>query len=334
MDVCPEVTRILLEAAPEALYVKDNSGETPLSRLCEWWTLAVPTNWINEEVKINCGLSSDEEQTLKLHPLHAQWEKIILMLRAASKHLSRTKFRPLHIAAHMGCPPTVLRNLHFLNKGQITEIEEETGRRPLSVAAASPHVCGKEGLETLQELLQLDPSAARAPDYENRFPLHLAIDSGKAWEMGIESIALVAPAILLVPDCKTNLLPFMASAEKGSINDTYSVLKNCPEVLEYGDWRGLSTKVLKDLAEGGITEQNCDNNIEDQIPALESEDDIEDYWMSEMAILECRKVVPKPAQTRTAKRRASNFDENTHCAMKRIKNMKSFDGRFPSGEDN
>jgi len=302
MDVCPEITRILLEAAPEALDVKDDTGETPLSRLCEWWTFAVPTNW-RHETKIHCGLNSDTEETLKLHPLDAQWEKIILMLKVASENLSRIFFRPLQTAAYMGCPPMVLRHLHALNSSQIAERQEETGRRPLSIAAASPHVCGKEGLATLEGLLYLDPSAAKAPDHEGRFPLHLAIESGKTWNTGIKSLAIAAPSVLLEHDSKTQLLPFMASSEKGFINDAYHLLRYCPEVIKYEVDRNST--------------YNRKPQDDEQIPVLSREDCEVDEFIKKLDS-------PVLIEPRALKRKIIDFDESSNLAKKRVKNMKHF----------
>mmetsp|Transcript_21472 Transcript_21472/g.31930 ORF Transcript_21472/g.31930 Transcript_21472/m.31930 type:complete len:421 (-) Transcript_21472:137-1399(-) len=301
MDVCPEITRLLLDVAPGALYIKDNSGETALSRLCEWWTAAVPSKWQNRQVKADCGWNSDAEQTLKLHPLESQWEKIILMLRVASRNpektlkegmescISSAKFLPLHTAAYMGCPPTVLRHLHLLNKGQIKETDEITGRIPLSIAAASCFVHGNRGLDILQELLRLESSSASLPDQENRYPLHLAIESGKTWDTGIESIVLAAPSVLRIKDNKTGLFPFMASAQKHCINDAYMLLTNCPEVIAHACTGPQSTKIMHALTNEEKTTQEKFQSFEELVPMLSNEDSEGEYDVDEINKISCRK---------------------------------------------
>ena len=64
----------------------------------------------------------------------------------------------------------------------------------------------------LKRILQLNSQAARVRNNEGRYPLHLAIERGMSWEVGVKLLWQKAPGCLHVWDCKLKIAPFMAAA--------------------------------------------------------------------------------------------------------------------------
>ena len=158
----------------------------------------------------------------------------------------RGRFRPLHVACSLRCPPEVVRHAHRRHPCHIRERDERTGRLPLSLAAASGSAVAlrREGArEFLEEIICLNPSAASATDSYGRLALHLAIDSGLRWDDGVSSIIDAAPRALRTRDASTRFYPFMAAAVVGSeaeaderrrvhadLDTIYLLLRNGPEL--------------------------------------------------------------------------------------------------------
>ena len=57
------------------------------------------------------------------------------------------------------------------------------------------------------------------PDHDGRFPLHLALHSGKSWDVSVRDIFEAAPDVINVCDSKSGLFPFMiAASQKPALN--------------------------------------------------------------------------------------------------------------------
>lgn len=269
-EIVPGVVRSLLRAAPSAILAENNDGLTPLDEMCSWWVNTVDEG--GEIGKAGGGGPHDEEE-LDVpigagRERDAQWYKIELMLRAASvvrraasqqgdgedssphrisprgssaggRRRPRRRFRPLHAAADLCCPPEVLRHAHSRDPSQIYTRDERTGRPPLSTAVASSVISGKSDSESrsvVAELLALNPAAASAVDRDGRLPLHLALESLLTWEGGVESLLGAAPRALRTRDVITHLYPFMAAAVGGAgglcadVTTIFMLLRNGPEM--------------------------------------------------------------------------------------------------------
>mmetsp|Transcript_40290 Transcript_40290/g.121349 ORF Transcript_40290/g.121349 Transcript_40290/m.121349 type:complete len:497 (-) Transcript_40290:30-1520(-) len=171
-------------------------------------------------------------------------------------------------------PAIVRQALHF--RPNEVYWRDERGKMPLHVLTSSTItsdacVDSSTGLErslrfgldweklrmcVLDWVLEVDPSAARRPDWQGRLPLHLALTEG-GWRWGgckqeqksggrragsLERLIHADPRMLAVRDSRTGLLPFMLAAlrehnsladsdEGGSLDTSYRLLLEDPSVL-------------------------------------------------------------------------------------------------------
>ena len=152
------------------------------------------------------------------------WKIIQLLLRpvprpgeAAPADEYPREFKMVHSAVRLDCPPDLLRYIVETKPDQVRDPEAGTGRLPLHCAAAATKFfagMGKGGSEgggfpayhskfVIDELLYAHPDAAAARDGKGKFPLTLAIESGKTWiGGGIKSLYDVYPDAVRDVDMK------------------------------------------------------------------------------------------------------------------------------------
>lgn len=128
------------------------------------------------------------------------WKIIELLLRPESGE----EYRIVHRAIQVDCPPDLLRYIVETNAEELTKVDE-AGNLPLHYAAKSkPHARStRESFPAfhtkyvVDELLYKFPEGAAIPDSEGRFPLTLAVDTGKQWVRGgVKSIYDAYPEAL------------------------------------------------------------------------------------------------------------------------------------------
>mmetsp|Transcript_39261 Transcript_39261/g.57750 ORF Transcript_39261/g.57750 Transcript_39261/m.57750 type:complete len:283 (-) Transcript_39261:397-1245(-) len=90
-------------------------------------------------------------------------------------------------------------------------------------------------LNLLQLAMKLHPNQIEESDEEGKFPLNLAIQSGKRWEDGIETILVAYPSAITRQDKSTCLYPFMMAAVgyRSSLTCIYNLLQACPELERF-----------------------------------------------------------------------------------------------------
>jgi ankyrin repeat protein len=112
--------------------------------------------------------------------------------------------------------------------------------------------------------LEGDSSAAGVLDKDMKLPLHWAIESGKQWNEGVESLVNAAPLGLATRDGQNHLYPFMMAALTGNVSLTLDILLANPMVVQsaivpqtvgplnvrHGKWEGSPiTKKAKKVAD-------------------------------------------------------------------------------------
>uniref|UniRef100_A0A7S4NE40 Ankyrin repeat protein n=1 Tax=Odontella aurita TaxID=265563 RepID=A0A7S4NE40_9STRA len=187
--------------------------------------------------------------------LRQSWEILTTFVRAARHGAvndddivdkssgSVLRFRLVHAAAALGCPPLLLRFSAALNPDQVRTPELPNGRLPLhltavaaSTGAAGADVGSRDGEETaVSTVARLYPEAAEMQDSEGRLPLSLAIESGKPWEV-IKTLLLCCPRALTTRDTKMRMLPFMISAvgADADLDVIYRLLRENPLEVSRG----------------------------------------------------------------------------------------------------
>ena len=114
------------------------------------------------------------------------WKIIELLLRPEDGD-----YRIVHRAIQVDCPPDLLRYIVETNAEELTKVDD-AGNLPLHYAAKSkPHArSDRESFPAfhtkyvVDELLYKFPEGASIADSEGKFPLTLAVDTGKQWVGG------------------------------------------------------------------------------------------------------------------------------------------------------
>jgi ankyrin repeat protein len=167
-------------------------------------------------------------------------------------------WRVLHAAASIPSPPQFIRSAIMLFPWQVKE-RDENGYLPLHRAA----MCIRnEGIDENQYWLNKGvnqkpiyfrlfpenrsednpitifvksyPDGAKALDYNNRLPLHWALETGKKWHEGVKSLVIAAPFALSTRDSTYRIYPFMMAAMRGDVENTFHLLLENPMMVHSG----------------------------------------------------------------------------------------------------
>lgn len=174
-------------------------------------------------------------------------------------------WRVLHAAASIPSPPQFIRSAIKLFPWQVRERDEE-GYLPIQRAAKCLRT---EGVDENQYWLNKGvnqkpiyfrlfpenraednpitifvnafPDGAKALDKDFKLPLHWAIETGKEWNEGIQSLVEAAPLALATRDGQNHLYPFMMAAMISNVSLTFKLLLENPMMVQSGT--------------GGVTEE-------------------------------------------------------------------------------
>lgn len=181
-----EYISIVTEANPQMVSVSNMSdGDKPLALLYRRFT-----RQFDLSEKFFAGDNSRPEVVShrRKYKIAAgnTWKIIELLLKPETD-----EYRIVHRAIQVDCPPDLLRYIVETNAEELTKVDV-AGNLPLHYAAKSkPHARDKR--ETfpafhtkyvVDELLYKFPEGASVPDSEGKYPLTLAVDTGKQWVGG------------------------------------------------------------------------------------------------------------------------------------------------------
>ena len=182
------------------------------------------------------GLAIDEGSPI--------WAKLCIVAKATYQALCNfppgwdSRPAPLvHAIIECGGHPNIVKHALKLNPDEIAH-RDSKGRTPLSIAS--------EKVNILPEIIDLllnseecgDASAARIANNNRRLPLHLAVESGRTLNNGVESILRAEPLALQTRDMETRLYPFQLAAiptfgwDNSNIDTIYSLLFAAPNVID------------------------------------------------------------------------------------------------------
>jgi ankyrin repeat protein len=94
------------------------------------------------------------------------------------------------------------------------------------------------------------PEGAKALDKDFKLPLHWAIETGKEWNEGIQSLVEAAPLALATRDGQNHLYPFMMAAMISNVSLTFKLLLAKPHDGAIRNWKRIGGHI-----EGPATEE-------------------------------------------------------------------------------
>jgi ankyrin repeat protein len=213
-----EIFRMLLAANPTSgFHARDKDGNTPLSLI---WDR-------HREEFLEARWMVGGEGVLSLN----SWKRMLLLLQYNNNQVYRDTstgedidtdadadaetplpFRPLHVAAQSPCPPGVVPLLISVYRDELA-VKDKDGRLPLHIAATNATINRSYDVQSkISMLLAEYPEAARIADASGRLPIYIALESGIAWEEGIQDLFALEPEVIGNCDCVTSLYPFLLGA--------------------------------------------------------------------------------------------------------------------------
>jgi len=169
-----------------------------------------------------------------------------------------SKWRVIHAAVSIPSPPQFIRSALKLHPWQAQERDDE-GYLPLQRAAMSRRPRGvdeeqywlnkginkkpiyhrlhpecREEDNPVSILVKAYPGGARALDKDFKLPLHWAIETGKKWNEGVQSLVNAAPLSLSSRDTTYRLYPFMLAAMVDDFDLSYRLLRANPMAVQCG----------------------------------------------------------------------------------------------------
>ena len=125
-----------------------------------------------------------------------------------------------------------VRHQQGMAAAQVDQAQGNEAREGGQEAATVPKQDKRRGTKKLIDwLLEVHPKACSMPDSDGRLPIHLAAESGKEWENGVQSLALAFPSGVSTVDPVSGLYPFMIAAT-GAMSDLdciYELLRFAPQ---------------------------------------------------------------------------------------------------------
>mmetsp|Transcript_3882 Transcript_3882/g.8177 ORF Transcript_3882/g.8177 Transcript_3882/m.8177 type:complete len:588 (+) Transcript_3882:164-1927(+) len=264
-DQSREVFEALVDRCPKAATVRNEDGILPITLAWNLFMHIERKEGANSKVVDRLALNrravkDARSKTDLVGPLGEWFEKIEILLKAAScsKGASKLtvgrKWKVVHAAACGHCPPEVLRFSLKIFPTQLKQKNDE-GNLPLHVAASSPIYIKQESEPSnepmISKFLKLYPEGARKLNRAGRFPLTLALESGKTLSNGVKLIIDAAPKAVITRDIKTHMYPFMLAAARDDQSTDEEKNEHAELIArseyKHNDWMSFPAKATQAL---------------------------------------------------------------------------------------
>jgi hypothetical protein len=153
---------------------------------------------------------------------------MMMLIRAYGGESSDIENYPLHAIVKCPCEPSFLR---FSTEVLVVETNrmDVKGNLPIHLACGAPAV----GSDLMSIVIQANPDVASVPDACGSLPLHLALESGKHWEGGVDKLFAAFPSAIYLCDLRYHFFPFMLAAmsDDVSLSTVYELLRQSPQCL-------------------------------------------------------------------------------------------------------
>jgi len=221
--------------------VKDLHGDIPLKILFRRIMFGNGKSLTTDQTQVGGEDDDDDDDD-------PQWTKLCIVVKGTylafqsfpescktdSKSVSQSETTvPLvHAIIACGGHPQIVKHALKL-KPEEALLRDDRGRTALAVAASKVDT----PRETIQILVDHNQCAAKMSDEGGRLPLHLAIESGRALNNGVDLIAHAAPLALQTRDMETRFYPFQIAAvpnyrwDNTSIDGIFQLLRSSPNVM-------------------------------------------------------------------------------------------------------
>jgi ankyrin repeat protein len=240
---CMEVVKCLYDFYPRMASSKDNEGDLPLhyaarySESIEMIRFLLQANPSATKVKgeshlvpLQCALYNESEERLHI---------VKCLLDAdpsAAKIINGDGDTALHLAVDQECGTELLSNLIKAHPDAVMS-QNDIGLLPLHVACYSKHTV--RAMETVNLLLQANPSSAKVAGATGHLPVHYAAEFSTSEVL--ESIISAHPAGLFHACSEdNNNTPLIKAVTAGNEDTVRYICKHFPQAVEVQNVHGLN----------------------------------------------------------------------------------------------
>mmetsp|Transcript_38526 Transcript_38526/g.44900 ORF Transcript_38526/g.44900 Transcript_38526/m.44900 type:complete len:372 (+) Transcript_38526:163-1278(+) len=190
--------------------------------------------WNSELFQLTTCLDNEGSNLLEEY-----WEMACYLVKAM--HYGNTSiYQPIWKMLHAclsieNCPTELIILTACVHPQQICEPCQQNGNNAFHMFAMNSTIGVEMGNYIMNQMLR-DMKYIRAvgaTNIESRVPLCIALEAGKVWEGGVDTLARAAPYLLSVKDPVMGIYPFMIASigEASCINTIFNLLKLCPELI-------------------------------------------------------------------------------------------------------
>lgn len=268
----PEISVIqrILAQHPEVASIADNDGKLPFHSLAEFgerWDENVQCLYDAHRTVVSTRTNRESGNNLPIHLVasnpdaQASLVNKILELNPRGATLENKQGKlPLHLACESGISfDGGFESIYnaYPNAINIPE-HNERGWMPLHFIVSCPN----STTEHIERVLNLHPQAANVSDGSNKTLLHLAIESGRDWENGLQTLFDANPDAIEVED-ETGRIPLVAALLTYQNSDgTREQAKNsCDDLLTESEDTEEAEELIDAIGQSESTEDN--ENLEE-----------------------------------------------------------------------
>ena len=179
-------------------------------------------------------------------PLLLVWRKALMILRGMycgettepCDFLQKPESFVMHAISNLApfAPRSFLILAAKLYAETCLHLTDSSGNTPLHILVShevKSNIGSKLNSFAIDLFTKVYPQASKVRNFSKRYPLHLALESGKEYKNGISSLIESHPDSLEYRDPKTGLYPFMQCRSQ-SLDSSFQLLKSCPHLVQSG----------------------------------------------------------------------------------------------------
>jgi ankyrin repeat protein len=189
----------------------------------------------------SCASIRNEEEKQDFSDIIEQyWEKAILVAGGASlgRLLETNTIQhdaPLfiHDIIRLDRCPSTLISLALVKHPEWLDVKDDNGNLPLHTVASKfiSRRCTKNHAQITRLLLRSHPDACREKNNDGKYPLVLAIESGKRWSSGLQDMLNAFPEAIDALDLDDRLYPFILSRASADVSKLHKLITLFPSII-------------------------------------------------------------------------------------------------------
>ncbi|GFH46166.1 hypothetical protein CTEN210_02640 [Chaetoceros tenuissimus] len=216
-SISPHLLQFLVQRNQRVCRIKTNNGSNCLQLLYTAYREDLESD---ERFQDDFELATVNERQAFSEEILECWQKVVILIAGNSlKSMPCDSFTaPVHPTSsilldmiQLDLCPYIFVRLALLLNTEIVREQDKHGNLPLHFAIGKPvsRRCEANYSKIIDLLVDTYPDACRIKNYADKYPLHLAIEREKKWNLGIKKVLEVFPTAIHSLDLDVRLFPFL-----------------------------------------------------------------------------------------------------------------------------